>query len=85
MKTLLSFVITGIFFFLAPVALFAQKNNVIYPKAIWKDNRGEHIQAHGGGIIKVKYTITSSGLAKILLKLIICFYGKWVVILSETW
>ena len=26
----------------------------IVPKGIWKDDRGEHVQAHGGGIIKVK-------------------------------
>ena len=44
------------FLFLFPASLLAQKKNVIYPKEIWKDNRGKHIQAHGGGIIKVKDT-----------------------------
>lgn len=36
--------------------LSAQKLNKIEPGKIWPDNRGEHIQAHGGGIIKVKNT-----------------------------
>jgi hypothetical protein len=30
--------------------------NVIHPGEIWKDNRGEHVQAHGGGIIRVRGT-----------------------------
>jgi hypothetical protein len=30
------------------------KTDTIKPGAIWPDDRGEHIQAHGGGIIKVK-------------------------------
>jgi len=24
----------------------------IHPGAVWPDNRGQHIQAHGGGILK---------------------------------
>lgn len=36
--------------FLAGVALAAP---VIRPGDIWPDNRGQHIQAHGGGIIKM--------------------------------
>ncbi len=39
-----------------PHILFAQQKKIIYPGEIWKDNRGKHIQAHGGGIIKVKDT-----------------------------
>lgn len=30
------------------------QNDTIKPGAIWLDTHGEHIQAHGGGIIKVK-------------------------------
>ena len=29
---------------------------VIHPGELWKDNRGEHVQAHGGGIIRVRGT-----------------------------
>ena len=31
-------------------------DDVINPEAVWPDNNGNHIQAHGGGIIKVKGT-----------------------------
>ncbi|GAA4317217.1 family 43 glycosylhydrolase [Compostibacter hankyongensis] len=31
----------------------AQTKSTIYPGAIWQDNEGNHIQAHGGGIIKL--------------------------------
>src|SRR5258708_19859610 len=30
----------------------AQVQTTIYPGEIWPDDRGKHIQAHGGGIIK---------------------------------
>src|SRR5690349_19958243 len=33
-------------------ATFAQKRNMIDPGAVWPDDQGNHIQAHGGGIIK---------------------------------
>lgn len=33
--------------------LMAQKTNVIRPGEIWPDQNGNHIQAHGGGIIKL--------------------------------
>ncbi len=33
----------------------AQKDT-IYPKEVWPDDQGNHIQAHGGGIIKIKNT-----------------------------
>jgi hypothetical protein len=32
------------------------QNDTIRPAGVWKDNRGMHIQAHGGGIIKVNKT-----------------------------
>lgn len=35
--------------------IFAQ-NDLIYPKAIWPDSKGNHIQAHGGGILKMGRT-----------------------------
>jgi Glycosyl hydrolases family 43 len=34
----------------------AQEKKVIYPGEIWPDNNGNHIQAHGGGIIKLNKT-----------------------------
>ena len=34
----------------------AQKRSVIQPGEVWPDNNGKHIQAHGGGIIKIKRT-----------------------------
>ncbi|WP_345952860.1 family 43 glycosylhydrolase [Mucilaginibacter sp. PAMB04168] len=37
---------------------FAQdaSKGLIQPGAIWPDNKGNHVQAHGGGIIKIKDT-----------------------------
>jgi hypothetical protein len=32
------------------------QNKVIDPGAVWPDDKGNHIQAHGGGIIKIKNT-----------------------------
>jgi len=37
------------------ITMFAQNKN-IDPGAVWPDNNGDHIQAHGGGIIKIKST-----------------------------
>ncbi|GGG98365.1 family 43 glycosylhydrolase [Pedobacter zeae] len=34
----------------------AQTRNEIVPGEVWPDDKGNHIQAHGGGIIKVKDT-----------------------------
>ena len=34
-------------------ALTANAQPVIKPGGIWPDNRGEHVQAHGGGILKL--------------------------------
>jgi len=36
--------------------VFAQKQRSIQPKEIWPDTDGNHIQAHGGGIIKIGKT-----------------------------
>lgn len=45
------------FAFLLTGQAFAQvKNDIIKPTEIWPDNNGNHLQAHGGGIIKVKKT-----------------------------
>jgi hypothetical protein len=33
--------------------VFAQKQKVIRPGEVWPDTDGKHIQAHGGGIIKI--------------------------------
>jgi len=38
---------------LPTLALHAQKNKTIQPGEIWPDQNGNHIQAHGGGIVKV--------------------------------
>lgn len=35
---------------------FGQKNKIIYPGGVWADNNGDHVQAHGGGIIKLGKT-----------------------------
>ena len=44
-----------IFFFLSLIynAAISQLENIIKPSEIWPDNNGNHIQAHGGGIIKL--------------------------------
>jgi hypothetical protein len=42
-----------VFFLGASMVSMAQKQSVIDPGAIWPDTDGHHIQAHGGGIIKV--------------------------------
>ena len=44
---------------MALAAVFCCLNNgraapaTIQPGEIWPDNRGQHVQAHGGGVIKV--------------------------------
>jgi hypothetical protein len=45
----------SIFFLITTSSIVAQQK-AIYPGATWKDNNGNHIQAHGGGIIKIKNT-----------------------------
>lgn len=37
-------------------SVFAQKQHIIRPEKIWADENGNHIQAHGGGITKIKDT-----------------------------
>jgi len=46
--SLFAFLFSGICFF-----AFAQKQRAIYPNEVWADTEGNHIQAHGGGIIKL--------------------------------
>ena len=29
---------------------------IIHPGAVWPDNRGQHVQAHGGGVVKLGHT-----------------------------
>src|SRR4051812_18121804 len=44
------------FLFFFPAMLKAQKLNAIFPAETWPDESGKHIQAHGGGIIKIRNT-----------------------------
>jgi hypothetical protein len=41
---------------ITPIMTFAQQSKVIRPTELWPDKTGNHIQAHGGGIIKLKDT-----------------------------
>ena len=50
-KYLLTSFFTGLLLF-----AFAQKQTVIHPGDVWPDEDGNHIQAHGGGIIKLDKT-----------------------------
>ncbi|GEO11828.1 family 43 glycosylhydrolase [Segetibacter aerophilus] len=43
-------------FLIVATTLSAQRQDVIRPGEVWPDNNGNHIQAHGGGIIKVGKT-----------------------------
>lgn len=43
-------------FIFITLATFGQKQSVIYPGELWPDTDGDHIQAHGGGIIKLGET-----------------------------
>ena len=45
-----------IFLMFCAFSTFAQKQKSIQPKEIWPDVDGNHIQAHGGGIIKIGKT-----------------------------
>ena len=40
----------------AATSSFSQKQKVIKPGEVWPDDNGNHIQAHGGGIIKLDRT-----------------------------
>lgn len=39
-----------------PVAVAASSQRVFRPGAVWPDNRGQHINAHGGGVMAYKGT-----------------------------
>lgn len=43
-------------FTLCSMAVSAQKRTIFEPGEVWPDLTGNHIQAHGGGIIKIKST-----------------------------
>jgi hypothetical protein len=43
-------------FMVFSVNSFSQKRSYISPGEVWPDDRGNHIQAHGGGILKIKNT-----------------------------
>lgn len=45
-----------VYFVLISSTLFSQAFEVIRPGELWEDNNGKHIQAHGGGIIKIGKT-----------------------------
>lgn len=34
-------------------SILAQKQSIVIPSEVWRDNDGNQIQAHGGGIIKL--------------------------------
>jgi len=53
-KLLIYACLLQVFLFLCIIVGAQQK--VITPGEVWPDNQGNHIQAHGGGIIKVKDT-----------------------------
>ncbi|MGF7075723.1 family 43 glycosylhydrolase [Mucilaginibacter sp. 3215] len=55
-KILLKRITMAIMTLLITGQVYAQHQKIINPGAVWPDNRGEHIQAHGGGIIKIKNT-----------------------------
>lgn len=43
-------------FMIISVNAFSQKRTYINPGEVWPDDSGNHIQAHGGGILKIKNT-----------------------------
>lgn len=53
---LLQRLVFTLFFATIVTSAFAQKQTVIRPGEVWPDTNGNHIQAHGGGIIKIKNT-----------------------------
>ncbi len=48
--------LTAIYLFCLSPGLHAQQQTVIRPGEVWPDDQGNHIQAHGGGIIRIKDT-----------------------------
>lgn len=55
-KILLKRITMAVMTLLITGKVYAQQQKSINPGEVWPDNRGEHIQAHGGGIIKIKNT-----------------------------
>ncbi|WP_218134493.1 family 43 glycosylhydrolase [Mucilaginibacter gossypii] len=55
-KILLKRITMAVMTLLITGQVYAQHQKIINPGEVWPDNRGEHIQAHGGGIIKIKNT-----------------------------
>jgi hypothetical protein len=53
MNTLLKQRLVTFFFCVISAGVFAQKQKVFKPGEVWPDVEGKHIQAHGGGIIKL--------------------------------
>ncbi len=43
-------------FMIISINSFSQKRSYISPGEVWPDDDGNHIQAHGGGILKIKNT-----------------------------
>lgn len=43
-------------FMIISINSFSQKRSYINPGEVWPDDDGNHIQAHGGGILKIKNT-----------------------------
>lgn len=56
MKKIIRHLLVSLFFMLSFSFAFAQKQSVIQPGETWPDTDGNHIQAHGGGIVKIKNT-----------------------------
>ncbi|WP_068772717.1 family 43 glycosylhydrolase [Termitidicoccus mucosus] len=56
MKTKFYYGLTALFLALASLTLAAGTATTIKPGALWPDDRGEHINAHGGGILKLSDT-----------------------------
>src|SRR5882757_7790837 len=55
-KTFLRLLFSFAFCMLTALALAAQTPDVIRPGEVWLDDRGQPIQAHGGGFLKIEHT-----------------------------
>ncbi len=49
-------IIFGFILLLAAYSNTFSQEKTIHPEEIWADQHGEHVQAHGGGIIKIADT-----------------------------
>lgn len=56
MKKHISKILLSISLLILSAAALARQQKVIHPGELWPDNKGNHIQAHGGGIIKIGNT-----------------------------